>query len=141
MKRIYTIDTLAIKICGMIDSSAAKHREIFRRGVIDSIVKVTQLQDATIEFIGYQPDNPAEHNQNTDRMIYEDCVFLSLNLHSNGFTARDNNLPDLITNDFIKVFEDNTSHHIDIDSMVVDQQRNEKRIEMISDWKLYLKHG
>src|SRR5690606_26448899 len=112
MKRIYTIDTLALKIWGMIESSALKNRETFRQGVLDSIVKALEMQDATIEFVGYRPDEKGVR-QLIDCTIYEDCVFISVNLYSNGFTAHDNNLPETIIADFIKAFEDGTHHHIE----------------------------
>lgn len=140
MKPISTIDTLAFKIWGMIESPPIKNRANFRQGVLDAIVRVLATQNATIEFIGYKPDQHGAHQLDAMRTIYEDCIFLSLSLQQDRISQFEST-SDLIINEFISVFESSTGRHLAVDSTVINQMKSQKCIEMTSDWKLYLKQG
>ncbi|HEX8268858.1 MAG TPA: hypothetical protein VF581_03105 [Flavobacterium sp.] len=137
-----TITTLAVKFWGMIETPPLNNREQFRQGVIDTILKVLKMQDdVTIEYIGYRPDRIGIHHLTSSRTIYEDCVFVSLNMHSSTLYTFDEKLPETIVNNFINVFENKTNHHLEIDSAVVNKHKQQRTIEMTSDWKFYLKHA
>ena len=141
MERNNTITTLAVKFWGTIETPPNNNREHFRQGVIDTILKVLELKDVTIEYIGYRPDKVGVHHLHTARTIYEDCVFVSLSMDLKKMVSNDTEPAEAIINDFITVFENKTHKHLEIDSEIVNDSKHQKLIEMTSDWKYYLKQG
>lgn len=136
-----TITTLAVKFWGTIETPPSNNREEFRQGVIDTVLSVLKHTGISIEYIGYKPDNIGIHHLNSVRTIYEDCVFISLNMQNGSLKQRDEQLPESIIDNLIKVFEDKTHKHLEIDSAAVNDLESQRVFEMTSDWKFYLKHG
>ena len=126
--------TLAVKFCGNIDATARNNRENFRQSVIDTVLKVVRMQNVTIEYIAYQPD------QNQLQSNYQDFVLVSLNMQS---LPRDpaEDRQDRIIDDFIRVFESNTHKHLEIDFMTKSKSENKRVIQMHSNWNYYLRHA
>ena len=135
-----TITTLAIKFWGTIETPPLSNRETFRQSVIDTVMNVLKFQDITIEYIGYRPDQPGVHPINSDHVVYEDCVFVSLNVPAVRLNQYESGEENLIS-DIVRVFEHKTHKHLEVDSAVVDKEGKHFQIEMTSDWKYYLKHG
>ena len=133
MKNI-TDATLAVKFCGNIEASSLKNRESFRQGVIDTVIKVLRMQNVTIEYIAYQPD------QNKQKKACDDCVVVSMNMKSLPKDPAEEK-QDRIIDDFIRVFEHHTHKHLKVNSTKVIKDENLRLIEMQSNWDYFLKHG
>ena len=138
MKR-NTISTLAVKFWASIETPPSNNRESFRQSVIDTILKVLRLEDVTIEYIGYKPDK-SQNRQSAALAVYEDCVFVSMNMNSPTLEPVSEK-QDKIIDDLIRVFEDKTHKHLEVDSKIDNREDNQRVIEMTSDWKYYLKQG
>lgn len=136
-----TLTTLAVKFWGTIETPPVNSREEFRQGVIDTVLSVLKSNNITVDYIGYKPDSIGIHHLNSVRTIYEDCVFVSLNMQPRSSQIPDEYLPESIINDLIKVFEHKTHKHLEVDAAVVDDLHSKRTIEMTSDWNFYLKQG
>lgn len=126
--------TLAVKFCANIEAAAIKNRENFRQGVIDTVIKVLRMQNVTIEYIAYQPD------PNTLKSNFQDCVVVSMNMKSLPKDPAEQK-QNRIIDDFIRVFENQTHKHLQVDLITSDKSENKRLIEMHSNWNYYLKHA
>jgi len=135
-----SITTLAVKFWATIETPPLNTRETFRQSVIDTVMNVLKLQDPTVEYIGYKPDNTGIQNTNLDHMVYEDCVFVSLNIPPVKFQQQLDTGDNLIA-EFVRVFEDKTHKHLEIDSVIVNKEKKQRIIELTSDWKYFRKQG
>lgn len=135
------VSTLKVKICGSIISPPDDSREQFKQGVIDTVLHILRTEAVSIEYIGYRPA-PFEENPLNNTKTYEDCVYVSLNVRGAHLNPMDGDLSkeDLIKT-FVAVFEDKTHRHLEIDSSMVRKGKQQRMIEMSSDWKYYKKHG
>jgi len=141
MENEETISTLKVKICGSIISPPEDSREKFKQGVIDTVLHILRTEDVSIEYIGYRPAL-SDDDEITDAKTYEDCVYVSLNVRGANLNPMDGELSkEDIIKTFVAVFEDKTHRHIEIDSTVVRKGKQQRMIEMSSDWKYYMNHG
>ncbi len=126
--------TLAVKFCANIEAAAIKNRENFRQGVIDTVLKVLRMQNVTIEYIAYQPD------PNNLKSNFRDCVVVSMNMKSLPKDPAEQK-QNRIIDDLIRVFENQTHKHLEVDLITSDKFENKRLIEMHSNWNYYLKHA
>lgn len=134
------ITRLSIKFKGTIETPPLNNRESFRQSVIDTVTNVLKFQQVSLEYIGYLPDHKGFQRMNTDHTVYEDCVIVSLNLATTQYNLDEKREESLIS-DLVRVFEQRTHKHLQVDSTVVNAEANQCMIEMTSDWKYYLKHA
>ncbi len=135
------ISTLKVKICGSIISPPDDSREQFKQGVIDTVLHLLRTEDVSIEYIGYRPA-PSEESPLNSTKTYEDCVYVSLNVRGAHLNPMDGDVSkEDIVKTFVAVFEDKTHRHLEIRSTMVREGKQQRMIEMSSDWKYYKKHG
>lgn len=136
------ITTLIVKIHGTIELPPAKSREEFRHGVIETVLEMIKTEDVSIEYIGYEPAQVGTHYLNDTASEYEDCVYASFHVNNTAVNQFDLtvNKHDLIST-FVKVFEDKTNRHLEVDSTLVRKGKQQRIIEMSSNWKFYRKHA
>jgi superfamily I DNA and/or RNA helicase len=136
--------TLTVRICGAIETPPATNREDFRQSVIDTVLQVMKTTDASIEYIGYQPDRTGIHHLEGFATEFEDCVYVSFNVATKSF-AEPENLPSKTRRDlvdtFVEMFENRTHRHLEVDSTFISNGQRNRIIEMRSDWNHYLRHG
>ncbi|AWA31167.1 hypothetical protein HYN48_14285 [Flavobacterium magnum] len=134
--------TLTLKICGTIETPPERSRERFRQGIMDTVLELVRAGEFSIEYIGYQADRKGMHYLNKDIAEYHDCVYASVSVNHSIFSPVDvSTHTDEIIAAFIRIFEDKTHRHLDLDSATEKDGTRHRIIEMSSDWRFYSRHG
>ncbi|WP_298153325.1 hypothetical protein [Flavobacterium sp.] len=134
--------TLTVVIYFAINTPPKDQRERFRQGITDAVLHLLRRGNFQIEYIGYINDKNGRHDFNNEIVDCEDFVYASFIVTNSIFTDQDiESTTDEVIATFIRVFEDKTHRHLEIDSIVSNRETKQRFLKMSSNWTFFRKHG